>query len=175
MNYSQTTQVPNAVFDLYLQHLGEAELKVLLVIIRQTYGWLDKATGWRKAKDRISSGQFQRKTGYGRRTITSAIKALCDRKLVVVTDYKGNELLYASDRKGKSFLYYSASLPAQNAAPTCASHSASLAQNGAHNKTNHRKRNKAKLTGMRQAVEVIGNGELQEKLRRLRAALTPAR
>lgn len=151
MTYSQTTQVPNAVFDAYLPQLGEAELKVLLVIIRQTYGWVDKSTGQRKTRDRISSSQFQRKTGYGRRTITSAIKSLCDRKLMAVTDYKGNPLLYASDRKGKSFLYYSPSLPAQDNAQAKAANGTKPAQG----RNAFANAGRVRRGGMRQAGELV--------------------
>ena len=58
MEYKQTTQVPNFIFDICLSQLTEAELKVLLVVIRQTLGWLDKLTGKRKSRDRITISQF---------------------------------------------------------------------------------------------------------------------
>lgn len=43
-----STQVPNILFDQYLPKLTEAELKIVLVIIRQTNGWIDKFTGKEK-------------------------------------------------------------------------------------------------------------------------------
>jgi len=55
MAYINRTGVPNQVFDIHLQHLGYAELKILLVIIRQTYGWRDKKTKSHKERDWISS------------------------------------------------------------------------------------------------------------------------
>jgi hypothetical protein len=36
MNYRQTTQIPNVIFDVHL--ISFSELKILLYIIRQTYG-----------------------------------------------------------------------------------------------------------------------------------------
>ena len=39
MTYKQTTQVPNELFDIHLPDLTFSELKILLFIIRQTYGW----------------------------------------------------------------------------------------------------------------------------------------
>ena len=33
------TQVPDQLFDEWLPHLSEAELKVLLYIMRRTFGW----------------------------------------------------------------------------------------------------------------------------------------
>ena len=67
MTYTQTTHVPNYIFDTLLPELTEAELKVLLTVIRQTIGWFDKRTGQRKIKDRISALQFKQKTGLSQR------------------------------------------------------------------------------------------------------------
>jgi hypothetical protein len=49
-----STMVPNVILDHYLSSLTAAELKVLLVIVRQTVGWADKCTGKRKIRDRFS-------------------------------------------------------------------------------------------------------------------------
>jgi len=155
MTYNHTTQVPNIIFDVHLSRLSEAELKLLLVVIRQTNGWIDKYTGSRKTRDRISSTQFQRKTGYGRRMITSAIKSLCDKELLVITDFKGNELGYASDRKGKSHLYYSFAHSAQCNEQTCAKVCATPAHGNAHNKTNYQKRNTTKGSDTPQSVSTL--------------------
>ena len=57
-NYTQT---PNEFFDDIAKTLKEGELRVLLVIMRQTFGWGNKK--W----DRISISQFQEKTGMGER------------------------------------------------------------------------------------------------------------
>jgi phage replication O-like protein O len=86
MVYKQTTQVPNFIFDHYLAELPMAELKVLLVIIRQTLGWMDMKTGQRKARDRISHSQFMTKTGLSRRSIITAIQSLQQRKMITITD-----------------------------------------------------------------------------------------
>lgn len=110
MNYPNTTQVPNRFFDHLLPHLTLAETKILLVIIRQTYGWIDNNTKARKQRDRISYGQFIQKTGLSRRVITDTIKSLISKQSVVVTDWKGNTLPEAQDRIGSHKLYYSANL-----------------------------------------------------------------
>lgn len=47
------TQVPDEVFDVLMPHLGEADLKVLLYIIRRTFGF-------KKESDAISFNQFLR-------------------------------------------------------------------------------------------------------------------
>jgi hypothetical protein len=63
MIYKKTTQIPNIVLDQYLRTLNASELKILLVIIRHSNGWIDKRTGKRKTRDRISHSQFKGKTG----------------------------------------------------------------------------------------------------------------
>jgi hypothetical protein len=42
--YKKTTQVPNLILDQYLKTLSGGELEILLVIIRQNYGSIDKST-----------------------------------------------------------------------------------------------------------------------------------
>lgn len=103
--YKETTPVPNVIFNRYLKILRWTELKVLLVILRQTYGWVDKSTGKRKIRDRISHTQFIEKTGLSRRTITRVVQSLVNRRLVNVGDEKGQILGLGKERRGK-FLYY---------------------------------------------------------------------
>lgn len=69
------TQAPNELFDEWLPLLGLAELKVLMVIIRKTFGW-------HKVRDRISLSQLQQITGLERRHVCSAIKSLEGRRLI---------------------------------------------------------------------------------------------
>ena len=100
------TQVPNKVFDVHLPNLTGSELKVLLVIIRQTYGWVDTRTGKRKVRDRISHGQFVMKTALSRRVVSRSINSLVEKRLIQVSDYSGSILGTSNQRKGK-LLYYS--------------------------------------------------------------------
>lgn len=104
--YKRTTFVPNYLFDDFLPHLSESELKVYLVIIRQTLGWHDKRTGKRKIRDRITNGQFKTKTGLSDRSINRAIQKLIIRKLIEVTNGKREVLRLGSERKGQPILYY---------------------------------------------------------------------
>lgn len=104
--YKQTTQVPNIIFDQYLPTLSIAELKVLLIVIRQTLGWHDKKTGKRKARDRISSYQFRQKTGLSRRVISKAIQSLLEKQIIEITNFAGDELSHPAKRKGKVYLYF---------------------------------------------------------------------
>ena len=153
MLHKQSTQVPNVIFDKYLPSLTVAELKVLLVVIRQTFGWIDLRTGKRKKRDRITQSQFMFKTGLSRRIVSSAIKSLCDRGLIRVTDYEGNVLLTTGERKGKLYLFYSIH-PVQNYAVTSAKSVPALVQKSAYNKTNYIKLNKTKLSGVVRGVRI---------------------
>ncbi len=85
MKYKKTTQIPNIVLAQYLRTLSASELKILLVILRQAYGW-------RKTRDRISYSQFMEKTGYSRRILTKAIQSLKNKGLITITGRKGNTL-----------------------------------------------------------------------------------
>ncbi len=107
MKHISTTPVPNSLFDVHLKKLKSAELKVLLVIIRQTLGWADRrAQLGRKEKDWISSGQLQSKTGSSRRAISSATENLIREKLIEVLDERGNQLHDPHKRQGKLRLFY---------------------------------------------------------------------
>lgn len=65
-NYTQT---PNEFFDEVAKTLKEGELRVLLVIMRQTFGW-------HKQWDRISLSQLERKTGMCRDAVNNSLKSL---------------------------------------------------------------------------------------------------
>ena len=107
---NNTTPVPNSLFDIYLKELQSAELKVLLVVIRQTLGWSDRrAVLGRKEKDWISNSQLQAKTGNSRRAISSAIHVLVNKRLIEVLDDSGNLLTDSASRKGKLRLFFRAS------------------------------------------------------------------
>lgn len=69
------TQTPNILFDEWLPKLGMAELKVLMVIMRKTFGW-------HKVKDRISLSQLQKITGLERKHVSNGIKGLVAKKLI---------------------------------------------------------------------------------------------
>ena len=85
-NYTQT---PNDLFDYWLPHLGEAELKVLLVIMRKTFGW-------HKQRDRISISQLSKITGLLRETVINATKSLVQKGVIIkdVIGEKGSQETY---------------------------------------------------------------------------------
>jgi hypothetical protein len=102
-----TTPVPNVILDTYLKELNSAELKVLLVVIRQTLGWVDRRGMFgRKETDWISGKQLKEKTGNSKRAITSAIDVLVRKKVIEILDEDGNILDSPEKRQGKTKLFY---------------------------------------------------------------------
>lgn len=71
------TQTPNDLFDHWLPHLGEIELKVLLVILRKTFGWHKK-----DLRDRISLSQLEKLTGSTPSNILKAVSFLVSKGLI---------------------------------------------------------------------------------------------
>jgi len=108
MKQTYTTPVPNQLFDGLLSNLSDPELKVLLLVVRQTMGWKCTKTGKRKERDWIAGKQFQQKTGLSRKAISRAIASLSQQGLLRVTDYPGFVLNTAIERKGKTKLFYTA-------------------------------------------------------------------
>jgi hypothetical protein len=144
MPYIQTTQVPNFIFSA-LPDLTEAELKVILIVIRQTLGWKDKRTGQRKTRDRLTASQFVQKAGLSRRVITKAIQSLSQKQYLTVTDFNGNLLTQSTERKGKSYLYYSLFKPVHQTTLARASNVPEPVHETYNNKTNSTKRTVSKL------------------------------
>lgn len=114
MSYIYRTNVPNTIFDTYLKDLGYAELKVLLVVIRQTYGWKDTRTNSYKRWDWISQQFFVKKTGLSQRAVSSAIAKLIEKQLILVKNGRNKVLYKASERQREAKLYFSCTLEAQS-------------------------------------------------------------
>lgn len=72
-NYTQT---PNILFDEIMRDLNGAELKVMLAVIRKTFGW-------HKERDRISLTQLEEMTGLSRQGILNAIHGKKKEKSVI--------------------------------------------------------------------------------------------
>lgn len=70
------TQAPNEIFDYWLPLLKEAELKVLLVIMRKTFGW-------HKSRDQISLSQMQDLTGLHKQHVVKAALSLQKKGLII--------------------------------------------------------------------------------------------
>lgn len=108
-----STQIHNVILDKWLPILNDVELRVLLIVARQTVGWVwDPRTKMRKKEDWISSGQLVHKTGRGRTAVSGAIKTLIERyHLVVARDGSGKTLENSTKRRGsRGRIYYSLSL-----------------------------------------------------------------
>lgn len=69
------TQTPNDLFDHWLPRLNETELKVLLVIMRKTFGW-------NRQRDFISTSQLEKLTGQSHPSILKAVKSLQSKGLI---------------------------------------------------------------------------------------------
>ena len=69
------TQSPNILFDEIFKTLMEGELRIILVILRQTFGW-------HKQWDQISIGMLAEKTGMERRSIFRSLSSLMEKGLV---------------------------------------------------------------------------------------------
>ena len=109
MAYQYQTTVPNILFEKHLSIQGSM-LKVLLVIIRQTYGYYDPEMGKHKEWDWISIAFFVRKTKLERRTIGIAIQRLIDAKLIQVKNEQGTLVHTPLQRKFSNKLYFKATL-----------------------------------------------------------------
>ena len=88
MNFP-TTPTPNIIFDSYMSSLTETQIKVLLVVVRQTLGWVDFSTGNRKKWDRITLSQFKNKTGMSQRSISPVLQSLYDMELIEIRNSRG--------------------------------------------------------------------------------------
>ncbi|WKD85214.1 hypothetical protein KCTC32516_00554 [Polaribacter huanghezhanensis] len=106
MYYYRSTQVPNEIFDHHLPFLNQAQLKVLLVVIRQVLGWIDPKTKKRKRKDWISIPFFSKRTGLTHKSISIAIAELVYKELIIALDYNEKVLRHPKDRRGKKRIYY---------------------------------------------------------------------
>jgi len=95
-----TTQIPNAVIDQLMPTLKDVEFRVLMVIIRQTFGWIaDEKTGRRKERDWISHYQLMKKTGRASTSISKAVDSLCKSCLILAYNSDQEELGTAHKRK----------------------------------------------------------------------------
>ena len=69
------TQTPNELFDEHMKTMSGSELKIVLAICRQTFGW-------HKEQDRISTAQLMEMTGLSNRSVINAIRKVMARGLV---------------------------------------------------------------------------------------------
>lgn len=98
-----TTQIPHIIIREWMPRLSDVELRVLIVVVDQTLGWIeDEETGRRKDRDWISRGQLMEKTGRSAKHVSRAVKSLVEaHHLVEAIDGKGRLLNTADKRKAK--------------------------------------------------------------------------
>lgn len=101
-----TTQVPNIIIDRYMNKLSDTELRILLIIVRKTFGWIeDKETGMRKTEDWISRSQLQVFSGRHTQAVSAAIQTLQQLGLIEIRDSHGSLLKTPEERRGKRLFY----------------------------------------------------------------------
>ena len=90
---------PNGLVDAEMPLLKDTELRVLLVVLRQTWGWRDKATGRPKERDWLTHGRLKKSTGRASEAVSAAVDGLVRRGLIIVEDAAGNALPTPADRR----------------------------------------------------------------------------
>lgn len=88
------TKLPNKLVDEWMPILSPSEYKIVIFIVRKTYGF-------HKEADTISLSQFVEGTGLARNTVKDAINRLIERGCVAHTR-RGNSYLYSILTEGKS-------------------------------------------------------------------------
>lgn len=97
------TKLYDCFVDMYLPEINGSELKLLIIILRQTIGW-------NKKRDRISHRFFMKKTALSRRSVTQGIASLEHKKMIRIMDCQGN-ILNAHLRKYCDAIYYEPVFP----------------------------------------------------------------
>ena len=88
------TKLPNTLVDEWMPIMSPSEYKIVIFIVRKTYGF-------HKEADTISLSQFVEGTGLARNTVKDAINRLIERGCVGRTR-RGNSYLYSILTEGKS-------------------------------------------------------------------------
>jgi phage replication O-like protein O len=100
------TPIPNIVLDEHISNLSLPEIRVLFVILRQTYGYINVTTKQRKRTDWIMRSFFVKKTKLCPRSVSLAISSLIKKKIIVALGASNVLLENSKDRKGKKRIYY---------------------------------------------------------------------
>ena len=103
-----TTPVANDIFDRVMPTLRDTELRVLLIVVRQTAGWqAGPGLSQRKDRDWLTQSQFMQRTGRASEAISHAVDALVQAGLISVTDRRGVLKQTADERRRHlGHLYY---------------------------------------------------------------------
>lgn len=100
------TPIPNDFFEL-VPILNKSSLKVLIIILRQTYGWYDSKRKKRKSRDWISVQFFAKRTGLTRKSVSQALTLLIAHNYITATNRNGKILTTIKDRQSSKRIYYS--------------------------------------------------------------------
>lgn len=94
------TPVPNWLLDQAMPKLRDTELRVLLVIVRQTLGWqaLDDQSR-RKERDWLTQSQLMRRTGRASEALSRAVDGLVRGGLIDVLNREGVPLTTPAERR----------------------------------------------------------------------------
>ncbi len=84
-----TTPTPNWLYNGEMKKMNETELKVVLLVTRQTLGWYDPMTKGRKEQDYISQSQFKMVTGQYSAAIARAIQTCIEHGWIIARDKTG--------------------------------------------------------------------------------------
>jgi phage replication O-like protein O len=75
--------IANELIDKFCSYrISGQEWQVLWVVIRKTWGWIDKQTGSKKKVDSIPLSQFQNITGIDRRKCHAILNRLVDKNII---------------------------------------------------------------------------------------------
>jgi len=99
MSKEPYTKTPNSFFKL-LPTLSYAELKVLLVVIRQTCGF-HRSRSW------ISNKHFVESTGLSRKAVSTALNRLVVKSHISITNSQNHVIKSSEKRKSCPQLFYS--------------------------------------------------------------------
>ena len=96
--------VPVRLVDEVMPRLKDTELRILLVVLRQTAGWRSDRTETgsnrhTKRRDWLSHSQLCRRTGRGSGAVSAAIASLTVSGLIVVEDAAGMALATPEERQ----------------------------------------------------------------------------
>lgn len=100
--------IPTWLVDEVMPRLRDTELRVLLVVVRQTLGWQEGPDPMhRKERDWLTQSQLMRRTGRASGAVSRAVDALVRAGLIEVLDRAGNALgTPAERRRHLGRLYY---------------------------------------------------------------------
>lgn len=107
-NLGPVVPVPAIYIDKIMPALTDTEWRVLIVVIRQTLGWMEESDrSSRKERDWLSHSQLKSRTGKSSEAISRAIENLSRLGLIVVETGGGVPLATPSERRrARTRLYY---------------------------------------------------------------------